>query len=95
MASPAVTNSPLRVAKRVAMRSLSTMPTQHLDINERFKDKRLEHSMTQSEWAKTLGTSASTIKKIELGHTTPNHYLIRQLCRKFVVDANWLYGLCQ
>jgi DNA-binding XRE family transcriptional regulator len=80
----------LPLHKQRSKRSLTTMPQEHLDVNERFKHKRIELGETQREFSKRLDTSESTIKAIETGRVAPNIYLIKQFHRSTGASYNWL-----
>jgi DNA-binding XRE family transcriptional regulator len=80
----------LPLVKQRSKRSLTTMPQEHLDVNERFKHKRIELGETQREFSKRLDTSESTIKAIETGRVAPNIYLIKQFHRSTGASYNWL-----
>jgi phage repressor protein C with HTH and peptisase S24 domain len=60
------------------------------NVGERLKGFRKSKNLTQQEFAKQLGTSASFISDIEKGKKLPGTSLLTSLKRIFDVDVNWL-----
>ena len=59
-------------------------------ICKRFREIRLDHRLTQVEFAKIVGLSAPAIGAIENGLYTPSYQVIRNLRRKLGVTYNYL-----
>lgn len=60
---------------------------------QRLKYLRQEKGWTQSQLAKELSTTASTIGKYEREELQPNIDVIMTLCKIFEVSADYLLGL--
>lgn len=62
-------------------------------MNERIKDLRKTLGLTQEEFASKIDLSRNFIAQIELGKKVPSDRTIRDICRIFKVDYDWLmYG---
>lgn len=62
-------------------------------VNLRFKELRKALGLTQEEFAEKIGLSRSYINLIEMGKKNPADRTIRDICRTFKVDYDWLvYG---
>ena len=60
---------------------------------QRIREVRQRESMTQSNFAASIGTTKNQLSKYELGiQDTPTKVII-SVCQKYDVDANWILGL--
>ena len=57
-------------------------------IGQRIRQVRA--SMRQPDFAKSLGISANTLSRNELGKTTPDSQVLAEICRRYNVDGDWL-----
>ena len=58
-----------------------------------MKDVRKDHHDTQSDLARKLSVSVSTIKSWERENSAPSHELLVNICRLYRVSADFLLGL--
>lgn len=64
-----------------------------MSYQQRLKDLRIEHGLSQEEVAKVLNTSQQYYGKYELGkRPLPIEHLI-SLCKFYHVSADWILGL--
>ncbi len=64
-----------------------------MEINEKIKALREDYDLTQSDIAKTLGTSYQYYQKYEKGkHPIPIQHL-KTLCKYYHISANYLLDL--
>ena len=62
-------------------------------MNERIKQIRIEHNLSQIEFGKRLGISDAAVSKIESGKNNPAETTIKLICREFDIEYQWLmYG---
>ena len=61
------------------------------DINDRFKETRIDAGYTQEDFAKQLGISLSMVKQIETERATPNIFILRQWKKVFHKSYNWIF----
>jgi DNA-binding XRE family transcriptional regulator len=59
-------------------------------MNNRIKDLRKDLGLTQDEFAKKIDLSRNYINLIEMGKKIPADRTIRDICRTFSVNENWL-----
>lgn len=59
-------------------------------MNNRIKQIRKIHNLTQSEFGKKIGVKANTITGYENGLRKPSNAIIQSICREFNVDYMWL-----
>lgn len=59
-------------------------------MNTRFKELRKELKLTQEEFAKKMQLSRSYINLIEMGKKIPAERTIKDICREFKVNYDWL-----
>lgn len=64
--------------------------TKYSDINDRFRQVRINHRMTQTEMGELVGLSASAIGAMESSFYTPNFSVLRALKSKLNVSYDWL-----
>jgi transcriptional regulator with XRE-family HTH domain len=68
----------------------------HIDAknwNDRLRDLRVDHDISQAFIADMLGTSQSYYSKYELGkHQIPIEHLVK-LCRFYGISADFILGL--
>lgn len=62
-------------------------------IADRIKFLREQHSMTQTELAKKLGITRSSVNAWELGISVPSTQYIVELAALFQVSADYLLGM--
>jgi len=60
------------------------------DINERFRQVRLNHKLTQAELAKIIGLASGSVGAIEQGLYTPNFHVLRMLKKRLGVSYDYL-----
>lgn len=62
-------------------------------MGDRFKELRKALSLTQQKFADELYLSRIFVAQIEMGLKTPSERTIKDICRKFKVNYDWLvYG---
>ena len=61
-------------------------------FNERLKDLRRKAGLSQSELAKSIGVSKSSINMYERGEREPGLELLEAIADFFNVDMNYLLG---
>lgn len=59
-------------------------------INERIVQLRKELSLSMDKFGERIGVSRSVIKNIEYNLTEPKPLLLKQICKEFKVDPDWL-----
>ena len=59
-------------------------------MNERIKLLRKELKLTQEEFSSRIGLSRNFIAQIETGIKVPSERTIKDICRIYSVDDNWL-----
>ena len=59
-------------------------------MNTRFKELRKELKLTQEEFANKMNLSRSYINLIEMGRKVPAERTIKDICREFGVNYEWL-----
>ena len=55
--------------------------------------KEVRNSLSQNEFAKTLGIPQTSYSRYESGKNEPDYELLVAICRTFGVSADWLLGL--
>ena len=60
---------------------------------DRIRDLRELHNMTQSDTAKKLGITRSSVNAWEMGISVPSVRYIVQLARLFHVSADYILGI--
>ena len=60
---------------------------------DRIRDLRELHNMTQSDTAKRLGITRSSVNAWEMGISVPSVRYIVQLARLFHVSADYILGI--
>ena len=63
-----------------------------MDTNEKIRHIRLQHDMTQNEFAASLGISRSALTQLEAGHTKPSFDVLEKLIDQFDVDINVFFN---
>ena len=61
-----------------------------MTIGERVKELRNTLRLTQTEYGERLGVARITIAYYESGKNKLNEYMIRNICKTFNVNYNWL-----
>lgn len=62
-------------------------------MNERIKEIRKDHKLTQTEFGAKIGLKGNTITTYETGLRNPSDAIIYSICREFNVNEDWLrYG---
>ena len=59
-------------------------------MNERIKELREILNLTQNEIALKIGVTKSNISRIEKGITTLTERIVKDICREFNVNEEWL-----
>lgn len=59
-------------------------------MNDRIKQIRILHNITQQEAADRLGIPRSNIAGYEKGGRTPSDAVVALICREFGVNEDWL-----
>ena len=59
-------------------------------MNERLKQLRRSLDLTQTEFAKRIGTVQNTITGYESGRRNPSSPVIASICKEFNVNEEWL-----
>lgn len=60
---------------------------------ERLKELRKEKKLNQTQFAKAIKVSQSTVAKWENGERTPNIDFLFLICKEMGVSADYLIGL--
>lgn len=63
-----------------------------MQFKDRLRDLRIAADLTQTDLAKRIGVSTSTISMYELGNREPNLEILDALCDFFNVDTNYILG---
>ena len=58
-----------------------------------MKDVRKDHNDTQTDLAKKLNVSLSTVKSWERGNSAPSHEFLVAICQLYHVSSDFLLGL--
>ena len=61
-----------------------------MTINERMREVRKAAGLTQTEFAKRVGITMSSISQMERGLIKPTNQTIEFVCREFKVNRQWL-----
>lgn len=72
---------------------MSVLDYNFIMYGKRIKELRQAKGLTQSELAKMISTTASTIGKYEREALQPNIEIIKALCQFFGVSSDYLLGL--
>ena len=59
-------------------------------MKDRFKELRKTLSMTQQDFADSIEMSRNFVAQIEMGLKIPSDRTVRDICRKFKVNYEWL-----
>ena len=59
-------------------------------MKDRMKKIRKSFSMTQQEFADKLSMSRNFIAQIEMGNKVPSERTIKDICREFNINEEWL-----
>lgn len=59
-------------------------------MKDRFKELRKALSMTQQDFADSIEMSRNFVAQIEMGSKIPSDRTVRDICRKFKVNYEWL-----
>ena len=62
-------------------------------ISERLKELRLDNSLSQSQLAKELGITQSTIAKWESSERIPSLEFLIKIAKTYHCSIDWLIGL--
>lgn len=60
---------------------------------QRIREIRQKNKMTQSEFAKTIGTTKNQLSKYELNLQEVPTKIIIAICEKYNITADWLLGI--
>lgn len=58
--------------------------------NERIRKLRKALDLTQSEFARRIGSSQNSMANYETGHRNPSSSVINNICKEFHVSEEWL-----
>ncbi len=61
-----------------------------MNIGDRIKKVRISLDMTQTEFAKRIGSMQNTITRYETNNRNPSASVIALICREFNVNEEWL-----
>jgi transcriptional regulator with XRE-family HTH domain len=59
-------------------------------LKDRFKELRETLSLTQQKFADRLDISRNFVAQIEMGNKVPSERTIKDICREFKVNYEWL-----
>lgn len=59
-------------------------------MNTRIKQIRNDRKLTQQAFADKLGVSRNSIARFEMGDLSPSDRTIKDICREFSVNEEWL-----
>lgn len=59
-------------------------------VNERIKQIREEHGLSQAEFAKRINVSDAAVSKLESGKNNPSKQTIKLICSEFHIQYQWL-----
>lgn len=59
-------------------------------MNERIKEIRKFHKLTQTDFANKLGLSQNFITQLETGSKKPSDRTVSDICRVFSINEKWL-----
>lgn len=59
-------------------------------IHERIKMIRIDHKLTQQEFADRIGIKRNTVASYEIGRGAPIDAVLELICREFKVNRKWL-----
>ena len=59
-------------------------------LKDRFKELRESLSLTQQKFADRLDISRNFVAQIEMGNKIPSERTIKDICREFKVNYDWL-----
>lgn len=59
-------------------------------MNDRIKKIRKHLDLTQTEFAKRIGTTQNTLTGYENGRRKPSNSVINNICKEFNVNETWL-----
>lgn len=59
-------------------------------MNERIKQIRSQHGLTQKEFGESLGVSRDTIANFESGRAEPKDTFVKLLCSTYKINEAWL-----
>ena len=60
---------------------------------QRIREIRQKQSMTQTDFAKTIGTTKNQLSKYELNLQEVPTKIIIAICEKYNISADWLLGI--
>ncbi|MCP2037689.1 helix-turn-helix domain-containing protein [Chryseobacterium sp. HSC-36S06] len=63
-----------------------------METNEKIKQIRIQHDMTQNEFAASLGISRSALTQLEAGHTKPSFDVLEKLIDQYDVDVSIFFN---
>lgn len=59
-------------------------------MNNRIKEVRKDHHLTQVKFGERIGMKQNSIAQLEMGKFTPSDIVIQSICREFGVHREWL-----
>ena len=63
-----------------------------METNEKLRQIRIQHDMTQNEFAASLGISRSALTQMEAGHTKPSFDVLEKLIDQYDVDVSIFFN---
>lgn len=63
-----------------------------MNTNDKIRHIRIQHDMTQNEFAASLGISRSALTQLEAGNTKPSFDVLERLIDEFDVDVNIFFN---
>lgn len=61
-------------------------------INERIKQLRKRHNLTQTEFGEFFGVGKTTVSSWETNNSSPSDEIKIAICKRFNVSMDWLFG---
>ena len=59
-------------------------------MNNRIKDIRKKHNLSQDAFGKRLGITGASVSRLESGDREPSDQTVLSICREFSVNELWL-----
>ncbi len=64
-----------------------------MEFNERLKELRKIHKLTQTQLARILNTTDDSVYSWEKGRSQPSIEMLKKICVAFEVSSDFLIGL--
>ena len=59
-------------------------------MNNRIKDIRKKHNLSQDAFGKRLGITGASVSRLESGDREPSDQTVLSICREFSINELWL-----